>query len=754
MFWGQPQQHSGGSRGLSGGSSVLSTGSALPELARNKKRSRRGEKGNGGGRQLMQLSSSSSTLSSAGTRGLSWSEPHEAAPAADTTRLSGVLLTLASIVRKQLMQPPQRPLFVPPKHLGYSSLDATKQGGGPKKYYPQTVRAEDTEKYLLHTEIEETENADRKSKKIVLGKMATASADKQRYAFDRSAGNYILNAMEEEKNAKLAKVRELEQGVETQDQVVALRSEGLWIKQQSMNMDHRVKRLEHLLHILEKEQKLEIAREMAILKAGSGAKGMHAPPPGHHQRGASSSSSSASGTGYDDGQVRHHRATVAKITSERMNVADKIMRILQDYDLVSGAQMATYLMTSLRTIAGHPKHAAAMYRSSMSGITDPESLYASSSWDGKSLRKNSTNARSGTIYELQTSKKGRRKGEPTLMRTPRGKYIPIQQDGNGVVVDMGYNKGRGNFGTKAKKPNAFGEAAPMSAGSDGGFSSTGAASRRGSVGNDGSTRSSSAGSIAATSRSSSRGSLAKQLKDAMQSDIPDGPMSRRGRAAMYRNYRSLLVEEAATAAGMKNYDLQSNVGKGRGQRGGTGADLDMHGLPTQRTVSAASANSSSLQSSTASTSQPSRKSSPPRPPGLNDIAPNWFPHMGTMPAPVGVAERALRNPNDPQAGKRDGRGLPPEEVLPDDNQPFEGRVRWFAEEGDLNFYPMLTAPSFSRSFAADKIIRKMLEEKKKPTTMSGMPAYRLSMPMAGAGTYGESANSFSFLVGRPMHPKQ
>ena len=68
--------------------------------------------------------------------------------------------------------------------------------------------------------------------------------------------------------------------------------------------------------------------------------------------------------------------------------------------------------------------------------------------------------------------------------------------------------------------------------------------------------------------------------------------------------------------------------------------------------------------------------------------------MGTMPAPIGVAERALRNPNDPNAGKRDGRGLPPEEVLPDDNQPFEGRVRWFAKDGDLNFYPMLTALYF------------------------------------------------------------
>jgi hypothetical protein len=128
--------------------------------------------------------------------------------------------------------------------------------------------------------------------------------------------------------------------------------------------------------------------------------------------------------------------------------------------------------------------------------------------------------------------------------------------------------------------------------------------------------------------------------------------------------------------------------------------------------------------------------------------------MGTMPAPVGVAERALRNPEDPNAGKRDGRGLPPEEVLPDDDQPFEGRVRWFQKKNDINFYPMLTAPSFSRSFAADKIIRKMLEQNKTPKSMTGMPAYRLSMPMAGAKTYGESANSFSFLLGRPLQPLQ
>ena len=634
MFWGRPRQPGvAGVAGVTGGASVCSAGSALPVIPRaGAKRSRGRGAGGAGGSQLTDLSTSqtgfSSSLSTAASsaEGLSWTESSVGpSSATDMTRLSSVLLTLVTIIRKQLMQPPQRPLFVPPKHLGYDSLDKTKKGGGPKKFYPQSVCVEDTEKYLLHTEMKETEDADNKGKKIVLGKMQTASADKQRYAFDRTSGNYILNAMEEEKNAKLEKVRKLEESVETEEQVVALRSEGLWIKQQSSSMDHRVKRLEHLLHVLEREQKLEIRREMDILKAGDGAKGMHAAETSssYHGQGAKSSTHSASssaGMGSDDGQVRNHRETIARITSERMDVADKIMRMLQDYDLVSGAQMATYLMKSLQSIAGHPNRAAAMYRSSMSGITEPESLYISSG-SGESRRK--TKNRGGTLLELQTSKGRQRRDEPVLMRTPRGKYIPIQQDGDGIVVDMGYNKGRGKFGGKAKKKDKYEAGASGIANS---VTSRHTASRSNS--SVGSRRQDSRGSSDSSTRASiSAGSnVVNQLKDNIQSDIPDGPMSRRGRAAMYRNYRALLVEEAGVAAELKDYTLQTNIGKGRGLRGGTGADLDMNGMPRRDASSATSTNSSALhpgsapgsvsnRGSTDSTTLSSRKSSPPRPRG-------------------------------------------------------------------------------------------------------------------------------------------
>lgn len=725
---------------------MVSSGSALPVLPdrgrlQDAKKRLRSRDGTSRGRLDSTLGfsrgSSTSSLNDGlflSSTGLSWTETVNGS-SPDMTRLSGVLMTLLSIVRKQLVQPPQRPLFVPPKHLGYPSLDKRKKDGGPKKYYPQTVRVEDTEKYLLKKEIVEIEEADKKSKKIVLGRMQTASADKQRYAFDRSAGNYVQNAMEEEKRKKEEKMKRLEEGVESEEQVVALRSEGLWIKQQSTNMDHRVKRLEHLLHLLETEQKKEIAREMEILKAGEGAEGMYAPPKPVSRKASRNGKRISTA---DDGQVRHHRTTVARITSERMDTADKIMRILQDYDLVSGAQMATYLMNSLGAIAGHPQHAAAMYRSSMSGITDPKSYYMSKSKDSL----HTTHKSGGTLLQLETREKKGKKG-PKLMRTPRGKYIPIQQDSNGMVVDMGYNKGRGNFGRKGRKKSGY-------------IDSQLADSVEGGL------RGSSPGSTHPSNSRASTASSSGTDVHLKKSEIPDGPMSRRGRAAMYRNYRSLLVQEAGDSQQADNMELLA-LGKGRGPRGGTGANLDITVKKPQSALSnsaagratSSSRSTRSLGSSnfTETPSRDTRRSSLPHPKELNDLAPNWFPHMGTMPAPVGVAERALRNPNDPNAGKRDGRGLPPEEVLPDDNQPFEGRVRWFAKEGDLNFYPMLTAPSFSRSFAADKIIRKMLEEKKQPKTMSGMPAYRLSMPMAGAGTYGESANSFSFLVGRPMQPK-
>ena len=631
------------------------------------------------------------------------------------TNLTSVLHALVGIVRKQLTQPPQRPLFVPPKHLGYATED---QDATNTSYYPLSVLKEDTNTYFRNKELAEIAKVDRDGRKQVLKKVQTSSADNQRYPFDRSAGDYIRNALDEEEEKKKEEQRKVEAVSESREQITALRAEGAWIKQQKQGMEHRIQRLEHLLSLLQHEQKTEISREMRIIEGAKKSSNQMEEQLEEMQKKVPKNA------GLDTGAVREHRQMVATIQAERSDTADRIMRILQDYDLISGAQMATYLMKSLQNVTNAPNKAQATFEASLSGITNPDNLISrgNSLTSGSMGSHLSEESSSGALAFMSMRKKSGADVPAAglgsdLMRTPRGRYAPIVTDSEGVVSHMGFGKQKNasKNGSSSKNGSAVGRSRSSTALS--------------SISSSSSTTTTQQGRISTAEESD-------LLTHTNRVNMPNGPMSRRGRALMYRNYRSLLVEETANAAGesvgteIRRFDF-SGASRGTiGTSGTLGSNTDTQTIEAVPTTA------------------------PVRPRGLRDLAPNWYPHMGTMPAPVGIAERALRDPTDPNAGKRDGRGLPPEEVLPDDDQPFEGRVRWFAKKDDLNFYPMLTAPSFSRSFAADKIIRKMLEEDKTPKTMTGMPAYRLSMPMAGARTYGESANSFSFLVGRPLQPLQ
>ena len=79
------------------------------------------------------------------------------------TNLTGVLHTLISMIRKQLAEPPQRPLFVPPKHLGYAGASGQSDGTSQDtKYYPLSVRAEDTNTYFRDQEHEEADGSQRR----------------------------------------------------------------------------------------------------------------------------------------------------------------------------------------------------------------------------------------------------------------------------------------------------------------------------------------------------------------------------------------------------------------------------------------------------------------------------------------------------------------------------------------------------------------------------------------------------------------
>ena len=122
------------------------------------------------------------------------------------TNLTSVLAALVNIVKKQLTQPPQRSLFVPPKHLGYNAQEKDEDGSTGKTYYPMSVRAEDTHAYFRDLEHKQIEKKDLDGKNLILRKVPLSSADNQRYPFDRSAGNYIHNALEEENDKRKVEI--------------------------------------------------------------------------------------------------------------------------------------------------------------------------------------------------------------------------------------------------------------------------------------------------------------------------------------------------------------------------------------------------------------------------------------------------------------------------------------------------------------------------------------------------------------------
>ena len=104
--------------------------------------------------------------------------------------------------------------------------------------------------------------------------------------------------------------------------------------------EQEIERFEHLLAILEKEQKAEINREIRVIGESK------------------------------DKDLKARRYRISKVMEERADAADRIMRILQDYNLLSGADMATYLQKTLKQIADTPMEASALFQASLSGITN------------------------------------------------------------------------------------------------------------------------------------------------------------------------------------------------------------------------------------------------------------------------------------------------------------------------------------------------------------------------------------------------
>eukprot|EP00948_MAST-09A_sp_MAST-9A-sp1_P000708 g708.t1 len=155
-----------------------------------------------------------------------------------------------------------------------------------KKYYPKSVRDEDPNYFIREYQL-----AEEKAKKT----------SKTRYPFDRkgvSTKKRRRNRIGNKSNTK--------------------KSGTNWVRLQDAQQQNEHKRFNHLLALMEKEQYLEIQREKWLCAPNVPTE-----------------------------ELNLRRIKVAK---ERGETADMLMRILQEYKLISGFHMADYLQASLRAI--------------------------------------------------------------------------------------------------------------------------------------------------------------------------------------------------------------------------------------------------------------------------------------------------------------------------------------------------------------------------------------------------------------------
>jgi hypothetical protein len=675
----------------------------------------------------------------------------------DKVTLRKVLTILTEIIKRELSKPQMyTKVFLPPKRVTDT-------------YYPKSVYSE-TRDFFVEKEHAQRRREDKRAEELVSKRIHYAHADNQRYAFDRTAGNFIANAANDEAIAIEKEKNRMAEG-QSRSVAKALKQEGLWVKQQTKSSEQEIERFEHLLAILEKEQKAEINREIRVIGESK------------------------------DKDLKARRYRISKVMEERADAADRIMRILQDYDLLSGADMATYLQKTLKQIADTPMEASALFQASLSGITNgtlqEEEDYnndgsnfidnntnllmngrgSSSSNINRGRKRNNNNdrnlsraastqglinnrvgvsktpnvgkkpwqslqfdpkslvpasapttmagkLRTGTAASskrIKTPGLGPRAYTPAVLKTPRGRFAPIvMNDSTGIVTDTGF-----------KKPT---------------------------LSTDGSLLLSSP----ISSPTNSNQAILENAMLANKSKLPKGPLTMKSRAWLYNNMRGMIIEEdkrdsslgllrsrSGSISGGKRSLSQSGrstlLGMSRGSlTSSNGGDIPASTIPGFNNTFAYS---DGRKTPWTATGKPRIENSSGK-----EIEDGWYPHMGTMPAPISVAERALEDKE--HKIRRDGRGLPPEEKMEEDVDPFIGKSRWLAKPGDNNFYPELERPAYSKSYAADKILRQMEIKNKLPSDTATLPTYRMSMAMAGAKTYGESANAFSFLCHRPIHEHQ
>lgn len=227
--------------------------------------------------------------------------------------LTSVLKALMLIIRREMMDQGEDQPFQLPQQSQTAAMT---------NYYPESVWKEDKDYFVKKRE--QAARAAFQKQQVESGSHNNFCApDDIEYAFDRSSSTskkYAKRARRMKRPA-FQGVLEKEAEVGTALPLIMEDKKGgalNWQKLQARAWKYRRQRCEHLLHTIEKEQGLELDRQRTL----------------------------------QSGQFRSADPAVllnqqVKFAKERAEAADKCLRILQDYKLITGTEMAAYLKSTL-----------------------------------------------------------------------------------------------------------------------------------------------------------------------------------------------------------------------------------------------------------------------------------------------------------------------------------------------------------------------------------------------------------------------
>jgi hypothetical protein len=337
--------------------------------------------------------------------------------------LMAVMRTIMEVVRKKL----EANDGLPNESTSLFSAPNDKDIEGP--YYTEAVKKEDFGYFV--DEVERSERNQSSDKRLAIGWLKKAHydvKDHEDYCFDRNYVSWKEQKKRKNPNKSAGVGSELEgkpkvglsmhshigwkdplwgptrsigpkvdeSGNEVAEQrnfEKALKKKSMWVSLQAASMEKSRKRFEHLLHLLEEQQRKEIDRTRQLVEVSLAGR-------------------------------RKKHEVVARVARERAEAADWIMRILNGYNFLSGLELAGYLTSTLKMMS-----AQGMTNDEDEAELTAAGIYGGAKKKGAAPKKTMSDYEFMTMMRSRSSTSNKRKEAEKAKTKARAKAVKVQNEG-------------------------------------------------------------------------------------------------------------------------------------------------------------------------------------------------------------------------------------------------------------------------------------------------------------------------------------